>query len=116
LGMVVPLATGVSENDDYQRACGRRETPLQGTDSFGSLPAPIVSGVPGTAYLTAWANSGKITDNNERARSAVDVDQAGTPRTAGVERLMPRENGQRLVGGKREEWFDLSAGIARFGA
>jgi len=36
--MVVPLATGVSENDDYQRACGRRETPLQGTDSFGSLP------------------------------------------------------------------------------
>jgi len=28
----------VSENDDYQRACGRRETPLQGTDSFGSLP------------------------------------------------------------------------------
>jgi len=38
LGMVVPLATGVSENDDYQRACGRRETPLQGTDSFGSLP------------------------------------------------------------------------------
>src|SRR5208283_3411549 len=40
LGMVVPLATGVSENDDYQRACGRRETPLQGTDSFGSLPDP----------------------------------------------------------------------------
>jgi hypothetical protein len=36
--MVVPLATGVSENDDYQRACGRRETPLQGTNSFGSLP------------------------------------------------------------------------------
>src|SRR3954453_10665162 len=39
LGMVVPLATGVSGNDDYQRACGRRETPLQGTDSFGSLPS-----------------------------------------------------------------------------
>jgi hypothetical protein len=39
--MVVPLATGVSENDDYQRACGRRETPLQGTDSFGSLPKRI---------------------------------------------------------------------------
>jgi hypothetical protein len=36
--MVVPLATGVSGNDDYQRACGRRETPLQGTDSFGLLP------------------------------------------------------------------------------
>jgi hypothetical protein len=44
LGMVVPLATGVSENDDYQRACGRRETPLQGTDSFGSLPANITTG------------------------------------------------------------------------
>ena len=46
--MVVPLATGVSENDDYQRACGRRETPLQGTDSFGSLPIGphrIASGV-----------------------------------------------------------------------
>jgi len=42
--MVVPLATGVSENDDYQRACGRRETPLQGTDSFGSLPANITTG------------------------------------------------------------------------
>ena len=28
----------MSENDDYQRACGRRETPLQGTDFFGSLP------------------------------------------------------------------------------
>jgi len=38
LGIIVPLATGVSENDDYQRACGRRETPLQGTDSLGSLP------------------------------------------------------------------------------
>ena len=41
LGMVVPLATGVSGNDDYQRACGRRETPLQGTDSFGLLPTII---------------------------------------------------------------------------
>jgi len=39
--MVVPLATGVSENDDYQRACGRRETPLQGTDFFGSLPIEV---------------------------------------------------------------------------
>ena len=28
----------MSENDDYQRACGRKETPLHGTDSFGSLP------------------------------------------------------------------------------
>src|SRR4051812_6580850 len=36
--MVVPLATGVSGNDDYQRACGTKESPLQGTDSFGSLP------------------------------------------------------------------------------
>jgi len=58
----------------------------------------------------------QITENNERAGSAVDVDQAGTPRTAGVDRLMPRENGQRLVGGKLEKWFDLSAGIAWFGA
>jgi hypothetical protein len=58
----------------------------------------------------------QITENNERAGSAVDVDQAGTPRTAGVDRLMPRESGQRLVGGKLEKWFDLSAGIAWFGA
>src|SRR3954470_16646515 len=36
--MVVPLAGGESGNDDYQRACGRRETSRQGTDSFGSLP------------------------------------------------------------------------------
>jgi hypothetical protein len=36
--MVVPLATGVSGNDDYQRASGRREIPLHGTDSFASLP------------------------------------------------------------------------------
>jgi hypothetical protein len=42
--MVVPLATGVSENDEYQRACERRETPLQGTDSFGSLPTLTLSG------------------------------------------------------------------------
>jgi hypothetical protein len=40
--MVVPLATGVSGNDDYQRACGRRETPLQGTVSFGSLPKGLL--------------------------------------------------------------------------
>jgi hypothetical protein len=36
--MVVPLATGVSGNDDYQRASGRRDIPLHGTDSFASLP------------------------------------------------------------------------------
>jgi hypothetical protein len=36
--MVVPLATGVLGNDDYQRASGRREFPLHGTDSFASLP------------------------------------------------------------------------------
>ena len=37
-GMVVPLVTGGSGNDDYQRACGRRETALHGTDSYGLLP------------------------------------------------------------------------------
>jgi excisionase family DNA binding protein len=36
--MVVPRAAGVTENDDYRRAWGRRETPLQDTDLFGSLP------------------------------------------------------------------------------
>src|SRR3954468_21243460 len=35
--MVVPLATDVSGNDDYQRASGRREIPPHGTDSFASL-------------------------------------------------------------------------------
>jgi hypothetical protein len=38
--MVVPLAMSVSGNDDYQRAHGRREIPLQGTDFFATLPAP----------------------------------------------------------------------------
>src|SRR4051812_42802280 len=36
--MVVPRATGVSGNDDYQRAYGRRESSLHGTDAIGSLP------------------------------------------------------------------------------
>jgi len=52
LGMVVPLATGVSENDDYQRACGRRETPLQGTDSFGSLPLALSTQIDGLGSKT----------------------------------------------------------------
>ena len=30
---------GGSGNDDYPRACGRRETALQGTNSYGLLPA-----------------------------------------------------------------------------
>src|SRR5271157_5629629 len=54
----------------------------------------------------------QITENNERASSAVDVDQAGTPRAAGVERLRPRENGQRLIGGEWEGSLDLSVRIA----
>jgi hypothetical protein len=37
--MVVPLAMSVSGNDDYQRAHGRREIPLQGTDFFATLPS-----------------------------------------------------------------------------
>jgi hypothetical protein len=39
--MVVPRAAGVAENDDYRRACGRRETPPQDTDLFGSLPKDL---------------------------------------------------------------------------
>ena len=54
----------------------------------------------------------------ERTDIAADGHPAGTPGTGGVERFLPRENGQRLVDGEREEeeWFDLSAGIAWFGA
>ena len=53
----------------------------------------------------------------ERADIAADGHPAGTPETGGVERHLPRENGQRLVGGEREEeeLFALSAGIAWFG-
>ena len=43
----------------------------------------------------------EIKESNERAGIAADVHQAGTPRAAGVERLRPRENGQRVSGG---EW------------
>jgi len=53
--------------------------------------------------------------DKEGAGIAVDVHPAGTPGATGVERLQPRENGQRLGGGEREEKFDLSAATARFG-
>jgi hypothetical protein len=36
--IVVSLVTSVPGSDDYQRACTRRETPIEGTDFFGSLP------------------------------------------------------------------------------
>src|SRR3954449_9476022 len=44
LGMIVPLAMGVSGNDDYRRARGRREIPLHGTDAFASLPRTLSAG------------------------------------------------------------------------
>ena len=73
--------------------------PLSGGGAFSSLSARC---------------SKKV---KERADIAADGHPAGTPGTGGVERLLPRENGQRLVGGEREEeeLFDLSAGIAWFG-
>ena len=40
--------------------------------------------VPGTPYLTAWANSGK---SGERTGIAADGHPAGTPEQTGVERL-----------------------------
>ena len=65
--MVVPLATGVSENDDYQRACGRRETPLQGTDSFGSLPTQHC-----TPFIGPEACFGSFPPASEIARELAD--------------------------------------------
>jgi hypothetical protein len=45
--MVVPLATGASGNDDYQRACGRKESPAKipilSDRSRASLPAPFLA-------------------------------------------------------------------------
>src|SRR4051794_4028095 len=64
--MVVPLAGGESGNDDYQRACGRRETSRQGTDSFGSLPFDIdFKLLPPKLQMQLWvlaldANTSKV--------------------------------------------------------
>src|SRR5271166_3372892 len=44
----------------------------------------------------------EIRESNGRAGIAADVHQADTPRVAGVERLRPRENGQRVSGGEWE--------------
>ena len=59
------------------------------------------SGVPGTPYLTAWANSGKSGRASREQALRLYGHPAGTPGATGVERLRPRENGQRLGGG---EW------------
>ena len=44
----------------------------------------------------------EIRQSNERTGVAADVHQADTPRAADVERLRPRENGQRVSGGEWE--------------
>ena len=74
----------------------------------------MVTGSSGDTILNCLGELGEI---RERAGIAADGQPAGTPGTGGVERLLPRENGQRLVGGEREEeeLFDLSAGITWFG-
>jgi len=54
-------------------------------------------------------------DDKERTGIAAHGHPAGTPRAGGVECLWARVNGLRLVGGEREELFDLSAEIAWFG-
>ena len=111
---------GVRVEDHAAIIAAYRETPTrrrvpgwQSLSSGDTIPNCFSSG--GT-IANCLGEFRQITENNERAGFAVDVNQAGTPRTAGVDRLMPRENGQRLVGGKLEKWFDLSAGIAWFGA
>src|SRR3982750_2598573 len=55
--MVVPRATGVSRNDDYQRAYGRRESSLHGTDAIGSLPVrrDFIRVGKGWPELKTWA-------------------------------------------------------------
>src|SRR6476646_3296545 len=57
--MVVPLATDVSGNDDYQRASGRREIPPHGTDSFASLP--IVALEPTTLLRLDYEEAMELT-------------------------------------------------------
>ena len=58
----------MSENDDYQRACGRRETPLQGTDSFGSLPENLDIGRPDHVQLIFERRITKQTPGRFRTR------------------------------------------------
>jgi len=44
---------------------------------------------------------GEIRESKERTGIAADGHQASTPGVTGVERLRPRENGQRVIGGER---------------
>src|SRR5208282_2681543 len=73
------------------------------------------TGVPGTPYLTAWANSGK----SGRARREQAL-RLMAIRQAGLEPLALSDSGhERLVNGRAaasgEEKFDLPEAIARFG-
>ncbi len=75
--------------------------------------------VPGTPYLTAWANSGKSgRASRERALRRMAIRPArlaGTSGAPGVERLRPRANGQRSGGGERGETDSFVRRIACFG-
>jgi hypothetical protein len=73
--MVVPLATGVSGNDDYQRACGTRETPLNGTDSFGSLPE--LEDLDKEGFQSSQVDLAEVADGAEVGDVLADDDAAG---------------------------------------
>src|SRR5271157_2402731 len=74
---------------------------------------PNCFGVPGTPYLTAWANSGK--SGSEQALRLMAIRQARLEPLAlsvsGRERMF---NGWAAAGGEKR--IDFSAGVARFGA
>jgi len=74
-----------------------------------NLPAP-----GGESLLYTSDEEGEeTTGDNERAGIAADGHPAGTPGATGVERLRPRENGQRLGGGGLGKRTDLSDGFVR---
>ena len=90
---------------------GRRLTPLVRASSWAWGTRPISNSKPKTSSLLAlssgdtipncWGEFREIRKSKERRGIAASGHPAGTPGPTGVERLRPRENGQRLGGG---EW------------
>jgi hypothetical protein len=101
--VVKALATRIDWEQGAQHEKGDLLSVSQGfcrsaADWASLTDAPKVRRVPGTPYLTAWANPGK---SKERTGIAAHGHPAGTPGAGGVECLWARENGQRLGGGER---------------
>ena len=65
-------------------------------------PVGRYAGSSGDTVPNFWGEFREIRESKQRTGIAADVHRAGTPRVAGVERLLPRKNGQRLRGGKWE--------------